>query len=605
MFKTDTRQNNCLAFIKKASKKFDNKFNYKYACKDYTTQKGSEVRVICPYHSEFKIFPDSHLQSNYGCNRCGNNAKAEKNRQEGKKRFLKTFKDKHGKKIKLLSEYADYETPVQCYCKIHKIKFAKSPVLINSCINPCEQCYKEEASRRQMRSPKESLALCLEKHGQTYDYSKALFGSGHQKIDIICPLSLHGSFMQRLDAHIGGQGCPKCGVQKTTIALTMSQDDWLDRAIEAHDDRYDYSKVNYKNWDEKVEIICPLHDIFHQRAGDHIKGKGCRLCGFLKISKAKRWNTEKWIAKAQSVHGDLYDYSLANYQGSWELVDIICSVHGLFPQKAAVHSTMGSGCPKCGRIKMAESLSYTTEEAIRMAKDIHGTEKYDYSEFVYYPRKNEKQKKSTIICKKHESFLQTAKDHISGKGCTKCKIEKIKEILTWSNKQYIAKARKIHKNLYDYNNLDYRGMKEKVSITCSIHGLFWQSAEGHLDGNGCQRCRHSKGELAVAEFLESQDIEFEVEKRFKDCKRKYRLPFDFYMPSIPALIEFDGEQHFKPARWTKDKSRALQRLQYVQENDVIKNDWAKTNNIPLFRIRYDEDINEALEKIYSALGKNN
>ena len=39
---------------------------------------------------------------------------------------------------------------------------------------------------------------------------------------------------------------------------------------------------------------------------------------------------------------------------------------------------------------------------------------------------------------------------------------------------------------------------------------------------------------------------FESQKRFKDCKDKRQLPFDFYLPSYNVCIEYQGEQHYRP-----------------------------------------------------------
>lgn len=43
-------------------------------------------------------------------------------------------------------------------------------------------------------------------------------------------------------------------------------------------DKYDYSKVEYKNIDTKVCIICPKHGEFWQTPSHHISGRGCTKC---------------------------------------------------------------------------------------------------------------------------------------------------------------------------------------------------------------------------------------------------------------------------------------------------------------------------------------
>jgi len=79
------------------------------------------------------------------------------------------------------------------------------------------------------------------------------------------------------------------------------------------------------------------------------------------------------------------------------------------------------------------------------------------------------------------------------------------------------------------------------------------------------------------------------------CKHKRRLPFDFYLPDYDALIEFDGQQHFEPDySWIKDPVLSQNNLEMIQIRDGIKDEWAKSKNIPFFRIRFDEDLQERM-----------
>jgi Zn finger protein HypA/HybF involved in hydrogenase expression len=281
-------------------------------------------------------------------------------------------------------------------------------------------------------------------------------------------------------------------------------------------------------------------------------------------------------------------------------VEIICPIHGPFHQLAATHTTMKHGCPDCGREKQALSQTYTQEDFLRLAHDRHGS-RYDYSQAVYKPRIGGEQEPTTIICREHGPFPQRAHDHLQGKGCPDCKMDKLKISRLLTQAEFIERAEKVHGTYYDYSRVEYTGIKDFVEIICPKHGPFPQRAEGHLDGNGCPRCSNSTGEKAIAEFLETYGIEFETEKRFDDCRRIHRLPFDFYLSDFTTLIEFDGAQHFIPAGWFSTKERALKNLALVQERDRIKNDWAKEKSIPLFRIRHDEDVKVRMIEILGAL----
>ena len=55
--------------------------------------------------------------------------------------------------------------------------------------------------------------------------------------------------------------------------------EFIEKGTQLHNGKYDYSNVDYINSRTKVNIICPIHGVFEQKADSHIRGNGCRLCG--------------------------------------------------------------------------------------------------------------------------------------------------------------------------------------------------------------------------------------------------------------------------------------------------------------------------------------
>lgn len=98
------------------------------------------------------------------------------------------------------------------------------------------------------------------------------------------------------------------------------------------------------------------------------------------------------------------------------------------------------------------------------------------------------------------------------------------------------------------------------------------------------RERMSSGEFAIKGVLESLGILFEQEMRFIDCRDKSMLPFDFYLPSYHAAIEFDGKQHFEPVEYWG----GVTQLEAIQKRDKIKNDFCVAKGIRLLRIKYTD-----------------
>src|ERR1035437_7209279 len=105
---------------------------------------------------------------------------------------------------------------------------------------------------------------------------------------------------------------------------------------------------------------------------------------------------------------------------------------------------------------------------------------------------------------------------------------------------------------------------------------------GYLDFLGCESNKSSIGERLIKTYLDENNIKYEREKKFDDCKNIKELPFDFYLPEYNLCIEYDGELHYK----SSIQFGGEKRLNRVKEHDEIKNKWCKDNNIKLLRIHY-------------------
>ena len=150
---------------------------------------------------------------------------------------------------------------------------------------------------------------------------------------------------------------------------------FIEKARQIHNDKYDYSKVNYVNSRTKVCIICPTHGEFWQTPHNHLKGYGCAECGKEK-SHLPKITTEDFIAKSKEIHGNKYDYSKACYKTCDTKVCIICPEHGEFWQTPSNHIN-GSGCPKCANEKRKNALLKDTKLFIDAATLIHNEKTED------------------------------------------------------------------------------------------------------------------------------------------------------------------------------------------------------------------------------------
>lgn len=225
----------------------------------------------------------------------------------------------------------------------------------------------------------------------------------------------------------------------------------------------------------------------------------------------------------------------------------------------------------------------TTSEFIRKARKIHG-DRYDYSKSVYSGCHS----KLEIVCDRHGSFRQDASEHLRGKDCVKCGLERTHLSTRYSPDEWRQKASKVHGNVYDYSNVVYNGGRTTVTIRCPKHGNFRQTADTHIQGRGCPSCNLSKAEVKIKTWLDSNHIPFVAQKIFSDCKNpitNHPFKFDFYIPSRNLLIEYDGEQHFHPIPMGKYKV-TVDAVNQTKRRDRIKTKYARSHGIRLIRISY-------------------
>lgn len=284
--------------------------------------------------------------------------------------------------------------------------------------------------------------------------------------------------------------------------------------------------------------------------------------------------TEEFVKKAKLTHGDKYDYSLVDYKNSQSKIRIICLEHGEFEQTPNNHISQKQRCPICVGNKLMDKSMF-----LEKSKSIHG-DKYDYSLTNYTSSKL----KVDIICDKHGIYSQRPCDHINQKqGCPKC------IGLGRSTKDFVDDASEKHDNKYDYSKTVYEKYNKLIDIICPLHGEFRQKPYIHLMGSGCQKCSESKGERKVALFLKKNNITFDRQKTFDDCrseKTSRHLRFDFYLPEYNVCIEYDGEYHYEPWRLYFDKSVAKVKFEEMKQRDKIKDNYCNDNGIGLLRIPY-------------------
>ena len=413
-------------------------------------------------------------------------------------------------------------------------------------------------------------------HGtDKYNYSEVVYVTRLTPVTIHC--KIHNIyFTQSPKVHLRGSGCNKCGKLLAGSKRRLTTEQFIEKAIEVHGNRYDYSLIDYKDAKSKVSIVCRTHGQFKLSPNSHLsKRTGCRKCSDDAASIRLRLTTEQFIEKAIAIHGDRYDYSEVDYIDSHTKVIILCSIHGQFEQTPNCHLT-GAGCRTC-----AGCYKSNTDEFIIKSIAVHGEDKYDYSQVDYKDAKT----KVNVVCRVHGSFGITPGNHLNGQGCTRCG----HNMQIFTTEEFINAAKQFHgEDAYEYSRVCYSKMSAPVIITCKIHGDFKQTPSNHITHRqGCSFCIY-KTKTILYYFLENLNLcDIIVEKTFKDCKNMRLLPFDYFLEKYNILIELDGDHHFKYIHHfhRSDVESFVKR----QKTDFKKMNYALSQGYTIIRI-YQPDV---------------
>lgn len=227
--------------------------------------------------------------------------------------FIKRSKLIHGDKYDYsLVKFVNTKTKVKIICSIHGEFEQRANAHIGKQKQGCKKCVHVNLKK----GLEYFLIKAKEIHGDKYDYSlidENLFVKEHVKI--ICPE--HGLFFQSPYHHINRKNkCPKCSTTK------KDTEQFIKKCIEIHNNKYDYSHVNYINNKTKVKIICPIHGEFNQMAGSHMCGAGCTFCKESKGEKVVRnfllknnfrFTPQYSFPNCKNINPLLFDFYLPEY----------------------------------------------------------------------------------------------------------------------------------------------------------------------------------------------------------------------------------------------------------------------------------------------------
>lgn len=162
--------------------------------------------------------------------------------------------------------------------------------------------------------------------------------------------------------------------------------------------------------------------------------------------------------------------------------------------------------------------------------------------------------------------------------CSNCK--NINHRLT--NDEFVSRMSNIHPYIIVLS--EYETQNTRIRCQCSICGHIWSpQARSLLNKEGCPRCRRSKGENKIEQFLIDKSIMFKPQKTYNDLVGVGNglLSYDFYLPDYNLLIEYQGQFHDGTA-----SQQSKEEFDIQQKHDKLKKEYAKNHNVNLLEIWY-------------------
>jgi hypothetical protein len=257
-------------------------------------------------------------------------------------------------------------------------------------------------------------------------------------------------------------------------------------------------------------------------------------------------------------------------------------------------------CMECARIRSMAGYKHTTTSRRAysnqkqfidaVTKKYEG--KYDYSLVTYINAHTH----VTVLCNEHGEFLITPTNHIQGKACPQCSINK--QILKQRKplNVFLEQAANVWNNKYEYHNSTYIDAKTPMDIICPDHGVFKQSPDNHLSKKtGCSKCNHmkSKGEDAVADYLE---IFTTVIRRDRTIIAPKEL--DIVLPDVGIAIEYCGSYYHSVKNAADEKAY---RLNHFKKHELAKA--AGYRLITIFDYEWEERQPAIKRLLRNAIGK--
>lgn len=201
-------------------------------------------------------------------------------------------------------------------------------------------------------------------------------------------------------------------------------------------------------------------------------------------------------------------------------------------------------------------------------------------------------KEVEIHCSLCDNSYTVVPHNLLKTGCTKCEGRRHKRDIADVKKEIELESR----GKYKVISTTYKNSHEPITIEHIECGTKYPVSRANFmyRGRRCPNCASSIGEKTVKEVLMDLGVKFYEQQKFEDLVYKSKLSYDFYLPDLDILIEYQGKQHYKPIKFFGGEDAF--ETQLILDN--LKREYAKNNSMQLVEIPYTirkyEDIKNLL-----------
>lgn len=142
---------------------------------------------------------------------------------------------------------------------------------------------------------------------------------------------------------------------------------------------------------------------------------------------------------------------------------------------------------------------------------------------------------------------------------------------------------------------EYETAKDNILMFHADCGkTYYVTPDNFLRGRRCPYCNQSDGERMISDYLELiAKLSFLYNYHYEGLL--YDMHFDFWIPSLRTVIEYDGRQHFESIKLFGGDKKFIKQ----QYHDRWKDNFCKEHNIKMIRISYKVKTLEQVKQILS------